>query len=150
MNTKLTAKQDKFCINYFSTHNATQSAISAGYSPKTAGVIGYETLNKPQIVERLSELSESVTVINRFENEAIALKEERMRLLSEIAKHKVETPVSAGHRIQAISELNKMEHIYNDRGDTTNNTVFNIITSDERAKELLGKLGERTTKLLEG
>lgn len=46
---KLTAKQQKFVDEYLIDLNATQAAIRAGYSSKTAGEIGHENLNKPQI-----------------------------------------------------------------------------------------------------
>lgn len=36
--------------------NATQAAIRAGYSPDTAGVIGYENLNKPYLASRIREM----------------------------------------------------------------------------------------------
>jgi phage terminase small subunit len=45
----LTAKQLRFVAEYLVDLNATRAAIRAGYSPKTAGVIGYENLKKPQI-----------------------------------------------------------------------------------------------------
>lgn len=46
---KLTAKQQRFCDEYLIDLNATQAAIRAGYSKKTAGVIGVENLKKPNI-----------------------------------------------------------------------------------------------------
>jgi phage terminase small subunit len=46
---KLTAKQKKFAHNYIETGNATQSAIDAGYSKKTAPTIASENLIKPNI-----------------------------------------------------------------------------------------------------
>jgi len=45
----LTAKQERFIQEYMIDLNATQAAIRAGYSPKTAEVIGYENLRKPQL-----------------------------------------------------------------------------------------------------
>ena len=45
----LTPKQQAFIENYLISPNATKAAIAAGYSPKTADVIGYENLGKPQI-----------------------------------------------------------------------------------------------------
>lgn len=48
---KLTAKQQRFCDEYLIDLNATQAAIRAGYSEKTAGVIASENLNKPYIKE---------------------------------------------------------------------------------------------------
>lgn len=48
---KMTAKQQLFCDEYLIDMNATQAAIRAGYSEKTAGVIGAENLRKPKIAE---------------------------------------------------------------------------------------------------
>ena len=52
----LKAKQEKFCNEYLVDLNATQAAIRAGYSAKTAHVIGQENLRKPAIAERVAEL----------------------------------------------------------------------------------------------
>lgn len=46
---KLTDKQKLFVFEYLIDQNATQAAIRAGYSKKTAGVIGNENLKKPYI-----------------------------------------------------------------------------------------------------
>ncbi len=50
---KLTAKQQTFCDEYLVDLNATQAAIRAGYSVKTAKSIGQENLTKPDIAEYL-------------------------------------------------------------------------------------------------
>ena len=46
---KLTPKQQKFVEEYLCDLNATQAALRAGYSVKTAMAIGAENLKKPQI-----------------------------------------------------------------------------------------------------
>jgi phage terminase small subunit len=46
---KLSAKQELFCKEYLVDLNATQAAVRAGYSVKTARVIGGENLLKPAI-----------------------------------------------------------------------------------------------------
>ena len=46
---KLTAKQRLFADEYIKSGNATQSAIKAGYSPKTVRSIGQDNLTKPDI-----------------------------------------------------------------------------------------------------
>lgn len=51
---KLTPKQARFCEEYLIDLNATQAAIRAGYSGKTAYKIGAENLSKLQIQEYLS------------------------------------------------------------------------------------------------
>ncbi len=45
----LTAKQQRFVEEYLIDLNATQAAIRAGYSAKTAASIGSENLTKPEI-----------------------------------------------------------------------------------------------------
>jgi len=50
---KLNAKQQCFADEYIIDLNATQAAIRAGYSKKTAGVIGYEHLKKPHIIDAI-------------------------------------------------------------------------------------------------
>ena len=49
MTVALSPKQQLFVVEYLKDLNATQAAIRAGYSPKTARVIGQENLLKPAI-----------------------------------------------------------------------------------------------------
>lgn len=44
---KLTQKQQRFVDEYIISGNATQAAIKAGYSKKTARFVGAENLTKP-------------------------------------------------------------------------------------------------------
>nr|WP_319552442.1 terminase small subunit [uncultured Vibrio sp.] len=53
---KLTDKQEMFCREYLIDLNATQAAIRAGYSKKTATKTASENLTKPDIQKRISEL----------------------------------------------------------------------------------------------
>lgn len=46
---KLTPKQQAFCDYYIASGNATEAAIKAGYSEKTARSVGSENLTKPDI-----------------------------------------------------------------------------------------------------
>lgn len=55
----LTAKQQAFVLEYLVDLNASQAAIRAGYSKKTAGQIGDENLKKPQIAQAISEAKNS-------------------------------------------------------------------------------------------
>ena len=52
---KLTPKQAMFVKEYLIDLNATQAAIRAGYSEKTARVIGIENLSKPVIENAIQE-----------------------------------------------------------------------------------------------
>ena len=51
----LTKKQKAFIQEYLVDLNATQAAIRAGYSKKTAYSIGQENLSKPEIQQALQE-----------------------------------------------------------------------------------------------
>lgn len=52
----LTEKQEKFCREYIWDFNASRAAREAGYSEDTAGKIGSENLQKPEIKARIKEL----------------------------------------------------------------------------------------------
>lgn len=56
---KLTPKQEKFCQEYLIDLNATQAAVRAGYSAKTAEKIAHENQRKPEIQARIEELRQS-------------------------------------------------------------------------------------------
>lgn len=62
----MNAKQKRFCDEYLIDLNATQAAIRAGYSPKTAYVIADENLKKPYIKayveQRMKERSERTNI----------------------------------------------------------------------------------------
>jgi phage terminase small subunit len=59
---RLTEKQKRFADYYIETGNATEAAIKAGYSQRTARFIGAENLTKPNIKsyieKRLKELED--------------------------------------------------------------------------------------------
>ncbi|WP_210506704.1 terminase small subunit [Pantoea ananatis] len=52
----LTDKQEMFCREYLIDLNATQAAIRAGYSEKTARASGHENLTKPDVQSRIADL----------------------------------------------------------------------------------------------
>ncbi|WP_019377682.1 terminase small subunit [Virgibacillus halodenitrificans] len=55
---KLTAKQELFCQEYIIDLNATQAAIRAGYSERTARVTASKLLSKANISARVQELKD--------------------------------------------------------------------------------------------
>ena len=77
---KLTVKEQKFCDNYLQNGNATESAKVAGYSVKTAGVIGFELLRKPKIRKYIDEQRE------KLHSESIAKADEILRFWSEVLR----------------------------------------------------------------
>ncbi|MDM7493124.1 terminase small subunit [Lentilactobacillus kefiri] len=77
---KLTPKQRKFVDEYIKLGNATQAAINAGYSKRTAKSIGQENLTKPDlkafIDQRMAEI----------ESHRIMDAQEALQLLTRIAR----------------------------------------------------------------
>ena len=57
----LTPKQQRFVEEYLIDLNATQAAIRAGYSEKTAKEIGSENLTKPNIAKAIAEAQEKLS-----------------------------------------------------------------------------------------
>ena len=77
---EMTAKQKRFCDEYLIDLNATQAAIRAGYSRKTAKQIGQENLTKLDIKEYIEKRMEEK------EKELIADQDEVMRYLSAVMR----------------------------------------------------------------
>ena len=77
---KLTARQQRFCDEYLIDLNATQAAIRAGYSEKTARQIGQENLTKPSVKEYIeNRMAEK-------EKALIADQDEVMRYLTAVMR----------------------------------------------------------------
>ncbi len=54
----LTPKQQLFVAEYLVDLNATQAAVRAGYSEKTAYSVGHENLKKPEVAAAIQEAME--------------------------------------------------------------------------------------------
>ena len=103
---KMTAKQKRFCDEYLIDCNATQAAIRAGYSPKTAQAIGSENLKKPVVKKYIDE---HLTISH---NDAVMSAEEVLMRLTEIARDKKER---AGNTLKALELLGKRHKLFVDR-----------------------------------
>ena len=102
----LLPKQAKFVAEYLISGNATQAAIHAGYSPKTAYKIGQENLRKPQIASILSQ--KQVVIAERQDQRLAAMELTKERTAREIARISFFDPrkmFGADGRPLAITEL---------------------------------------------
>ena len=102
----LLPKQAKFVAEYLISGNATQAAIHAGYSPKTAYQSGAENLKKPQIAALLSQ-KQSVIAARQDERLAkMELTEERIaREIARISFFDPRKMFAADGRPLAVTEL---------------------------------------------
>jgi phage terminase small subunit len=73
----LTDKQKKFCEEYLIDLNATQAAIRAGYSEKTAYSIASENLIKPEVQEYIQDRQKELQAKTEVT---------QMRVLKELAR----------------------------------------------------------------
>ncbi len=90
MSRKLTPKQKEFADNYIKSGNATQSAIDADYSKKTARSIGQENLTKPDIKSYIDERMQQI------EDEKIADATEVLQYFTSVLRGEVEETVVVG------------------------------------------------------
>lgn len=78
----LTNKQKRFCEEYLIDLNATQAAIRAGYSPKTAEQTASRLLRNVKVQEYLAEL------MDKKESELIASQDEVLKYLTSVMRGK--------------------------------------------------------------
>lgn len=76
----MTPKQQLFCDNYLISLNATQAAMDAGYSKKTAMKIGSENLQKLEIKKYIDER------MNKMSKSSIASLDEVLSKITEIIR----------------------------------------------------------------
>lgn len=80
---KLTEKQKRFADFYIETGNATEAAVRAGYSQKTAKEMGYENLTKPHVKSYIDER------MGEKEKERIASQDEVLAFLTQVLRSEV-------------------------------------------------------------
>lgn len=80
---RMTDKQQRFCDEYLIDLNATQAAVRAGYSEKTARVIGQENLTKPAIKEYIEKR------MAEKEDALIAKQDEVMKYLTSVMRREL-------------------------------------------------------------
>ncbi len=80
---KLTAKQAAFVSAYCSNgSNATQAAITAGYSKKTAKVTGCENLTKPNVARSIKEHTDKTSKRNEITVDSLIKELEEARVIA--------------------------------------------------------------------
>lgn len=99
----LNNRQINFALAYKESNNITQSAIKAGYSPKTACVQGCNLLKNPRVIEYIEAINE------RLESEKIADIQEVMEYLTAVMRGEVndqfDMEPSLQDRTKAAGEL---------------------------------------------
>lgn len=120
----MNARQRRFCDEYLIDCNATQAAIRAGYSAKTAKQIGQENLTKPDLkayieaeLDRLhtektadaQEVLEYLTAVMRGQHT-----EQTLQLCGDGCQEIVDIEVAAKERLKAAELIGKRYGMFKD------------------------------------
>lgn len=133
---KMTAKQRLFCDEYLIDLNATQAAIRAGYSKKTAYSIGIENLNKPELKKYIEDR------MAEKESKLIADQDEVLKYLTSVLRGEsqssvlarnfeggedvIEKPPDEKERLKAAELLGKRYGLYTEKVEAELDTELNI------------------------
>jgi len=121
----LTPKQERFVAEYLIDLNATQAAIRAGYSEKTAGQVGFENLKKPEIAEAIAAKAGKTA-------EKLDLSAERV--LKGLFEEATRTGEGSSHgaRVSAWGLLGKYHKLFVDRVEA--DVTGDLTVTDARTK----------------
>jgi len=131
--TKLTQKQERFTLNLFSGMYQRQAyieAYGATYQLATIDANASRLAHNAKVQTRLAELNNEVATKTIKQIMSVDQRKERLTDLA----NKDKTP------IQAIAELNRMEHIYENATININNLVitpeeYELATRQAKAEE---------------
>ena len=142
---KLNARQKAFCEYYVASGNATEAAIKAGYSKRTAKSIGQRLLTFVDIKKYIDEL------MQKLESERIASAEEVLQNLTAMMRGEIQEEVvvvegegdgfssariikkqvSAKERIKAAELLGKRHALFTDKTKIEGTLPVMIVGEDD-------------------
>ncbi len=105
MAARLTDKQQRFVAEYLIDLNATQAAIRAGYSKKTADRIGPELLGKTCVSEAIQ--AEKIKRSKRMEVDQDYVIEKLCEIAEKTASDSQESELKYSNKIRALELLGK-------------------------------------------
>lgn len=131
----LTWKQERFCRHYVKTGNGTQSAIKAGYSPRTAYAIASENLRKPEVSSRIDEIR------------AMALDTEEItpQWIAKALIYELNHGETDGARIRALELLGKWRAMFTEKHEMD---VVQRATDGDLVATLRGMFGDEVADSL--
>ena len=125
---KLTPKQKRFADEYIKTGNATQSAIEAGYSKKTARSVGSENLTKPDISEYIAKR------IAEIDKENIAEQKEILEFMTRVMRRQ---------ETEQVTNVLKKPTVLTVHGSGDDNTYEKVVNEEVvEVSEVAGSVGD--------
>jgi phage terminase small subunit len=149
MSNQLNPKQLLFAEEYIKDYNATQAAIRAGYSPKTAGSQGGRLLNHVEIQKLIAKAIENRAARVQYDSDALLkdILQMKDRVQEAIASMPVEaldaTLVNAfarltdqlGKHVDVQAWKERMEVVHVDHADVMERAIARVENAD-RSKRL--------------
>ena len=125
LTTKMQAFVEAFC------GNATEAALKAGYSPRTAAFIGAENLKKPQIKEAIAERNAPAS------SARIATREERQAFWTGVMRDPAE---KMQDRLRAAELLGKSECDFAERVEVSGEMDIGVLFDPEKRRRVLERI----------
>ena len=142
----MTPRQEKFCVEYLIDLNATQAAIRAGYSDKTAYSMGQRLLKNVEIQSRIKKMRDDYydkTIMSAKEVEYLLSKAGRDELKEEVVVVEgvgdgfseskiIKKRLSAKDRIKALELMGKRHHLFEDQDSKNGVEEVQIIDDTDK------------------
>lgn len=163
--TNLSVKQQAFINEYIKNKgNATKAAIKAGYSEKTAAVIGVENLRKPNMqaelgrrlnsskAKKVAQADEILELLTKFargkaQEETVVILTDKMfdekgRLSNITTKPEIfKKKIVPKDQLTALDKLARIHGLYNDKVEVK------VDKEDSAISSLINALGEREVEV---
>ena len=125
LTTKMRAFVEAYC------GNATEAALKAGYSPRTAAFIGAENLKKPQIKEAIAERNAPAA------SARIADRQERQSFWTSVMRDPEE---DMRNRLKAAELLGKSECDFAERVEVSGEMDIGVLFDPEKRRRVLERI----------
>jgi phage terminase small subunit len=114
---RLTNKQKAWCQEYLVDLNATQAAIRAGYSERSAKQQGTENLAKPPLMERVQELMDKRNIRCNLDSDHVRRESEDLYQMAKAAVMENYSNASMTVALKALELVGKHSKVqaYKDR-----------------------------------
>lgn len=140
----MTPRQQKFCDEYLISGNATEAAIKAGYSRKTAKQTGSENLSKPDLRAYIDEQLAKIHSVKIADAEEVMKyltsvmrgehTEQVLKLVGEGVQTVTDIDVSAKERLKAAELIGKRYGLFTEKVGLEG-AVPVIITGDDQLED---------------
>lgn len=139
---KLTKKERIFADEYVKTTNGTQSAITAGYSEKTASVTASKMLRKPKVRQYID------AIMDERSKSTIATADEVLQYLSRVMngeeKDAFGLDVSVADRTKAAELLGKRHMLFTDKVKLSAEVEIDISDRMKKARSRSNEVQQST------